>query len=242
MLPTIPEDRFVEALKSGVDRTRNLLARLTDYHGGAVKTEYLLTADVAREFIERDYEVRVECKNRELIGGYIGAPGVNVRKILKGKRTDVAIVSSLYPLAMIELKIRVTNLRHIVGDLNKLTATMACLKPEPARNVIGASVFEVHASDPRHYTEAQYLKAAQRIEKRIDDQLKTYALTKPDYEFKWVALQADTAGITPREIEFDEGGGTWGQDGHATRYHAILVRSLAKPTATRLPFQRPPAS
>lgn len=242
MKRNISEAAFVEALTSGVDRTRNLLARLTDYHGGAVKTEYLLTADVAREFIERDFEVKVECKNRQLIGAHIAAAGIDARKILRGKRTDVAIVESLYPLAIIELKIRVTSLRHIVADMNKITATMACLKPEHARNVIGASVIEVHASDPRHYTEAQYLNAAQRIKKRIADQLKTYALTKPDYEFKWVALQVDTGGITPREIEFDEDGGTWGQDGHATRYHAILVRSLATPSAPRLPFQRPPAS
>jgi len=39
-MPPIPDDYFIERLRSGVNRTNDLIARLTEYHGGPVLTEY----------------------------------------------------------------------------------------------------------------------------------------------------------------------------------------------------------
>jgi hypothetical protein len=141
----IEKNAFLEALKHGVARTANLIATATDYHGGPVMTEYLLTADIAREFIERDYPVTVECHNRMFVNAMTGLKAARPGKLLRSKRTDVAIVElGLIPLALIEVKIRVKKLRAIKGDLDKITTTMSLLKANFAAKVIGAVVFQVH--------------------------------------------------------------------------------------------------
>lgn len=53
----IDENQFLEVLRSGVARTTDLIAKATDYHGGPVMTEYLVTADIARECIEKGWPV-----------------------------------------------------------------------------------------------------------------------------------------------------------------------------------------
>ena len=54
----ISEDALISGLRRGVERTKSLIAHWTDYHGGPTTTEYLLTSDIAREFIEAYYETR----------------------------------------------------------------------------------------------------------------------------------------------------------------------------------------
>jgi hypothetical protein len=68
----IDENAFLEALTRCVARTTNLIAKATDSHGGPVMTEYLLTADIAREFIEPGYPVTVECPNRTFVNAMTG--------------------------------------------------------------------------------------------------------------------------------------------------------------------------
>ena len=47
---------------------KNLMANLTEYHGGPVTTEYLLTGNIARALIARHIDgVVVECKYREMV-------------------------------------------------------------------------------------------------------------------------------------------------------------------------------
>jgi hypothetical protein len=92
-------------------------------------TEYLLTADIAREFTERDYPVTVECHNRMFVNAITGLKAAQPRKLLRSKRTDVAVIDAgLIPLALIEVKIRVKKHRAIKGDLDKITNTMSLLK------------------------------------------------------------------------------------------------------------------
>ncbi len=223
----IDKNAFLEALKHGVARTTNLIAKATEYHGGPVMTEYLLTADIAREFIEQDYPVTVECHNRMFVNAMTGLKAAQPRKLLRSKRTDVAIVEAgLIPLALIEVKIRVKKLRAVKGDLDKITTTMSLLKANVADKVIGAVVFQVHIPGTmnRIYA-ADFKSAAEKIEMRLHDELASYARSRPDFRFTMRPLQSDDGGIVEREIEGFGEEAAWGADGHATRYHVIIIRS-----------------
>jgi hypothetical protein len=223
----INENAFLEALKHGVARTTNLIAKATDYHGGPVMTEYLLTADIAREFIERDYPVTVECHNRMFVNAMTGLKAAQPRKLLRSKRTDVAILEDrLIPLALIEVKIRVKKLNAIKGDLDKITTTMSLLKANFAAKVIGAIVFQVHIPGARNRTyAAEFKSAVVKLEKRLQAELDSYAPSRLDFRFTMHPLQSDDGGIVEREIEGHGEEAAWGTDGHATRYHVIIIRS-----------------
>jgi hypothetical protein len=222
----ISETDFIDALKCGVQRTRDLIGRLTDYHGGAVKTEYLITADIAREFVERGYEVSVECLNRHMVNAMTELEGA-ARKNLHSKRTDVAIMKDgIIPLAIIEVKIRANKFARIQQDLDKITSTMRMMQANFASKVIGASVFEMHiAGSRKRYSVEQFKAAALNIESAFEKQMQGYALKKPDFAFTMELLQSPDSGVVGREIESVGGELAWGQDGHATRYHVILIRS-----------------
>lgn len=229
---SIDENLFVECLRAGVERTKGLLARLTEYHGGPVQTEYLLTADIAREFIERDYEVAVECLNRSLVNGLTATNAREARKWLKSKRTDVALIyTGLIPIGIIELKIGVSSLRKIQDDISKIKTTISLLKPQFAHRTIGAVVFQVHVGGGRRRTYAhEFEKAVFAVEKRIRDSLTTYASNNKDFSLKMLPLQGPGDGIVERALEPDGDSLAWGEDGHATRYHAIIIRKPGSPT------------
>ncbi len=218
----IDENKFLEALRSGVARTTNLIAKATDYHGGPVMTEYLLTADIAREFIERDYPVTVECPNRMFVNPMTGLKAAQPRKVLRSKRTDVAIIGDgLIPLALIEVKIRVRKLRAVKGDLNKITTTISLLKAAFAARVIGAVVFQVHIPGTGNRIYADDFKtAAEKVESALRAELDTYAQSRSGFSFEMHPLQSADGGIVGREVEEDGDELAWGAHGHATRYLA----------------------
>jgi len=234
----IPRDRLIEAIRAGVSRTTGLIARLTEYHGGPVGTEYLLTADIAREFIERDYEVRVECLNRDAIHGMNSKEAGRRRQLLRSKRTDVAIFESIFPRALIEIKIGVSSLRKLRLDLDKICTTIALLDSLHASKVTGACVFEVHVSNSKLYTRDALLSRVRVIEERIRSELQAYAHTRPAFSFEWEALQAEDGGIIERDTEYVGDELAWGEHGHATRYHAILIHSRVTPLAPAPLFPR----
>jgi hypothetical protein len=235
----IDENAFLEALKNGVARTTNLIAKATDYHGGPVMTEYLLTADIAREFIEQDYPVTVECHNRMFVTAITRLKAAQPRKRLRSKRTDVAVIDAgLIPLALIEVKIRVKKLRAIKGDLDKITTTMSLLKANCAAKVIGAVVFQVHIAGTKNRTYAAEFKAAvEKVEKRLHAELALYAPSRPDFRFTMHPLQSDDGGIVEREIEGFGDEAAWGAHGHATRYHVIIIRSTRPVPPSTGPFE-----
>lgn len=228
---TLTDQQLLDALRAGVERSSNLIAWVTDFHGGPVTTEYILTADIARELIDRHYEVAVEFANRKLVNGLTAKKGVKARKLLGSRRTDVVVLNdSLVPAALIEVKIGVRSLGKIKGDLTKLTGTIALLKSRYAARVAAAVVYQVHVAgtDTIEWRD-QLLPAIQKIEKRIERELETYRLTDPGYSFAIHPLQSPDQGITEREIEDDGHEKTLGAHGHATRFYAVLIRSKQVP-------------
>jgi hypothetical protein len=225
----ISEETFLMGLKAGVENTRNLMNRATEFHGSAVQTEYLLTSDIAREFIERGLDVRVECLNRELVNGITARKGTSKarRKKLGTKRTDVALVSAYLPLAMVEVKIGIRKLTGVSKDLNKIITSMRLMDAKYGAMVIGASVFQVHLATTNYrHAKEHFVSAIRKVERRFQKDLKTYARTRPDFRFIMHPLQAPHEGIVEQEIERDVNGALMlGRPGHATLYYTILVRS-----------------
>lgn len=227
MIDEIPEADFLEGLRCGVKRTTDLMARITDYHGGQVRTEYIMTADLAREFMERGFEVRVECLSRQLVKGMTALRAATPRKLLRSKRFDVALVENqILPKAIIEVKIGAKKLSRLKGDLDKITTTIGMMKAKFAAQTIGAAVFQVHVPGSRARYLAEHFKATvEKAEEGIKAELEVYALSRPGFRFAMHPLQSANAGIVERDVEGLGDDQAWGQHGHATRYHAILIRS-----------------
>jgi hypothetical protein len=205
MAMALDEALFLEILASGISETKNLMARLTEFHGGKVDTEYIMTVDIARAVVESGHEVKVECKNRHLVNALVAKKGFNVWKLLRGKRTDVAITSSkIFPLALIEVKIRVSQLKHIKEDLDKISTTVRLMTASAAAKVIGAAVFQVHvnASSGRFH-EHEFKAAVVAIEGRLTKQLADYAKAHPDFSYRLAPLQGPDDGIQGTAIEHD---------------------------------------
>jgi hypothetical protein len=151
------------------------------------------------------------------------------------KRTDVAVLfSDLPPLAMIEVKIGVKTSKGIEKDLIKITDTVDALKPQYASPVWGAAVFQVHVpGSKRRYKEDHFRTAIAKTEAKIKAGLAEHAKLYGGYDFSFCSLQSQDEGYTARALEPDGDGLAWGQDGHATRYYAVLIKS-------RIPMPKPP--
>lgn len=227
----LTDRQLLDALQAGVERSSNLIAWVTDFHGGPITTEYILTADIARELIERHYEVAVEFANRKLVNGLTARKGVKARKLLGSRRTDVVILDrGLIPAALIEVKIGVRSLGKIRGDLAKLAGTIDLLKSRYAARAVAAVVYQVHVpGTDRIEWRDQLLPAIQKIEARIESELETYCATAPGYSFAIHPLQSADEGITERTIEDDGHEKTLGAHGHATRFYAVIIRSRRVP-------------
>jgi hypothetical protein len=213
----ITDAMLIERLKKGVKRTKDLIAHATDYHGGPTTTEYLLTADIAREFIETHHETQVEFLNRRVVNALTERVGAPRRPPLRGKRTDIVLLyTTLMPVALIEIKIGVATLHGIASDLDKITDTFARLNSTYSSKVVGAVVFQVHVRAVKgRTTEDRILQEVGRKEERISVQLAEYAVKHAEFSFRMVALQAPDAGIAASDED---------NDGHATRYHVVLIR------------------
>lgn len=229
----IEEVRFIELLSDGVRRTSHLMAMLTNYHGGPTATEYILTADLAREFAEAGYDVGVEVKNRTLLNALTQRKSAPVKSGFGSIRTDVAVVSSgLIPQAMVEVKIGVgKSLRPLRADLKKIAKTMLRMKARTAANVRAAAVFQVHVPGKKYDTGTNYLQKKMRaIETSLETQLVHFAKDWPDFSFRLKSLQEAQAGFVGTSVEIeDENTSVLGQKGHATRYYAILLDSVRMP-------------
>lgn len=225
MIREMQEDELLDALANGVRRTSDLISQATEYHGGAVRTEYLLTTDIAREFIEGGFEVRVECLNRSLVNALTRTNGTTPSKLLRSKRTDVAVVeSSVIPLAIVEVKIGVSKITRLKGDLEKVATTLALMKPEFASRAIGALVFQMHTTSKKWYQAEQFRAAAEAKERRLREELRIFGEGRADAFFTMHSLQRPGQGITGRAVDGIGDEAEWGAFGHATRYHAILIR------------------
>jgi len=213
-------DLLLEYLRLAVKRTSDFMDNLTDYHGGEQTTEYMLTADIAREFLVQSLPVEVEYLNRKLLNASALRKNVDIPKKLRSARTDVALVKDGWsPLAMIEVKIRVKKLRAVKGDLEKIALTMGLMKARVADKVIGAVVFQTHVTHWNHKptNRIENLKQATvKLESDLENELNEFARDYTGESFSFHSLQKSDVGI----VEGDED-----DSGHATRYHAILIRS-----------------
>jgi hypothetical protein len=224
----ISEQTFLDGLQAGVKNTADLMFLASEFHGGAVQTEYLLTTDIAREFIKRRVGVKVECLYRNLVNSATAPEGTFKKrhKKLGSKRTDVALVQDFVPLAMIEVKIGIRKLTGIKEDLKKIASSMRLMQTKYAKNVIGASVFQVHLDTTRHrYEEKHFWAAIGKIESNLKSTLKTYERYCPGFAFSMHSLQAPDEGFAePEEDQDGDGELIIGRPRHVTRYYAILMR------------------
>jgi len=227
---------LLSALSEGVKRSGDLIAQITDYHGGPVTTEYMLTSDIARELIEQNYEVEVEYLNRRIITGLTMRKS-GVRKKFGSRRTDIAVLmSKVVPLAIIEVKIGVKTLNKIKGDLLKITDTIRSPKPQFAARVRGAVVFQVHVAGSANRLHVRQLNhAVKKIEKSLRTSLRAYKKAHADFRFTLYPLQSGDEGIVATELEPD---GNGRREGHATRYYAVLVRSKQRAGGAPLKFRQ----
>jgi hypothetical protein len=223
----IKDEVLLGLLRQGIMRSSDLIAKITDYHGGPVTTEYMITSDIARVLIKQDYEVEVEYLNRKMVNGMTMRKSGPPVKTFGSQRTDIAVLKdNLIPLTIIEVKIGVKTLNAIKGDLLKITDTIRSLKPQYASRVRGASIFQVHVAGSTKRYKKEHLKAAiQQVEKSLRDELNAYGRKDSDFRFSFRAFQTGDEGIVPREVEHDGDSSAWGQHGHATRFYAVLIRS-----------------
>ncbi len=223
----LSEDELLDVLKAGTERTRNWMAQRTDYHGGPTTTEYILTADLARALVERHLEVKVECPNKRLLNAWVARKPRAARQKLRSRRTDIAVVDSTQPVALIEVKIGVSSLNKIEGDLKKIVTTISLMKRQFAQKVIGAVVFQTHVGgNTRRTSRADFASAIQKMEQRISKSLSVHEKSSPDFSFSFNPLQEPQEGIVERAVDYMDGGhGEWGEHGHATRYYVVLIKS-----------------
>ena len=226
MIRYFDDHELLAALKRGVERSNDIIDKVTEYHGGPLTTEYILTSDIARELIEQGFLVNVECLNRRAVNALVSKKASGYRS-MGSKRTDLVIWGTeLIPAALIEVKIGVKTLRKIRPDLRKITRTISMLKPEFARRVVGSSIFQVHVQgSARKWKRAHLQSAIEKIENNLDSALTQHAKGQRGFSFSMYPLQSEHAGIVEREVEDYGQGQEQGQHGHATRFYAVLIRS-----------------
>lgn len=222
----ISEADLIEGLKAGVLRTRRFMAQVTDFHGGPAETEYLITTDIARAFLDRHQQVRVEALNRDFCNAVASNAARKASASLGLQRTDVTLGDCLLPSALIEVKIRIRSLGGIAGDLNKMIDTMGWMTPSRHRSLLAASVFQVHTpATKKRWERVHFERAVARIEKQLEQDLKDFAAGKPDFDFRLHRLHDPADGIEDFSLEETEDGLlSYGQPGHAVSYYAVIVK------------------
>lgn len=234
----IPDETLLDTLRLGAKCTDDLMSIATDYHGQAVGIEYLLTADIARAFVRKQFDVRVECQIKSLIHASSVADQENreaLRKKLGKKRIDIALMhGDLVPSALIEVKVDVSKLRKVRHDLKRLCSAISKMNDAISGSIVGVSVFQVHIAAKRHrYLRAHFVEALEKLESGLQSDLQSHGRTDPDFDFKLHPLQRPGEGIHDREILVEgEGEAEWetpGRDGFVARSYAILVKSRRTP-------------
>lgn len=230
MSSRITERSFIEHLKRGVKRTYDLMAQVTDYHGKPVTTEYILTSDLAREFMEAGYEVRVEPVYRKLLTAITVRSGEfsSLRETMGSKRADLALVhSNVFLIAAIEIKINVSTLSPLKKDICKITDAFSYIKPTYQKKLIGACLFQVHVPGKDDRWKIDEIRAAfARKIRHIRASLSEYKQQNKSFRFNLVSLQSARTGIFERAVDFDPNleQETLGSHGHITRYYAIIIK------------------
>ena len=220
-------NELLAGLRDGVRATQSFMAQLTEYRGGPINTEYLIVGDIARAFLKRHSVVTVEGLSRKFCNVLTALDTSAARKALKGKRTDIILGDPLSVEAFIEVKIRIKSYKGIAGDLAKLRDTIDHMTPNRKRSVFGVVVFEMHLkSTKKRFNIKYFITDVRKFEKKFEADILRNRKNFPQYSLEIKDLMADKIdGIVDREIDEDiDGTPMWGDNGHATRYYAIIIK------------------
>lgn len=221
------EDQLLEGLRAGVRRTGAFVAALTDYHGGPTETEYLLTYDVARAFLEAGRQVGVERQSQTIYNLLTTSLPKEAKKLVGQQRVDVVVGESIFPDALIEIKIRIKTVAGIRGDLEKLVKTLEPLNAKALRSMEGVSLFQLHLDHAGGRTTPEdFIAPLAAHEQRFVTDLSTFAENWPEFTFDFRPLHLSPyEGITAQSIDEDvDGSPVLAAPAYATRYYAVLVR------------------
>jgi hypothetical protein len=221
------EDQLLDGLRVGVKRTGAFVAALTDYHGGPAETEYLLTYDVAQAFLDVGREVSVERQTQTIYSALTTSSLKTARDLVGQQRIDVVVGDRLFPNALIEIKIRITTVAGICGDLDKLVKTLTPLNAKALRSIEGVSLFQLHLDHAAGRTTPEdFVEPLDVLERRFTTDLATFAEAWPEFTFAFRPLHmSPNEGIVAQSIDEDvDGSPILGQPAYATRYYAVLVR------------------
>ncbi len=244
------QERMLDAVRAGVGGAADFMARLTEYRGAPVETEYLITVEIARALLEADYKVAFEYMPRQVSRSLAWDDGKTFD--LGTARFDIAAHHEMdphyifLPTLLVEAKIGVRKLGgKLEADLNKVVAFMDGLKPNWAQHVLAAFVFQVHRGSARPGKVALWRRRADETEALIRHELESYARHWPGFEFEMRPLYGPGGGAVDDEILYEpDGSGHLGQPGHVARCNTILVRrppplgTPLDPLAARLPWKR----
>lgn len=224
---------FLDIIKEGVRVSIHYTAQLTDFHGGPLETEYLLTTDIARAFLAHGYPASVEPLYRQLI---VAGKQRHDKPVPRfgARRADVAVVDLNRGLqALVEVKISPVGrtLGKIKTDLDKMAQLVRAMGPGSAAKANIAAVFQVHVKG-RGVEDIGITRLAsklQGIKMGLKKDLEAFAKGRPDFDYKLVSLTSLTDSVTPTQV-YDAPGELpeLGPDGHATAYFAITMGSLRK--------------
>ncbi|KLK90996.1 hypothetical protein AA309_22725 [Microvirga vignae] len=233
----------LEQIRLGIETSKQLMVFQTEYHGGPVQTEYILTTDAARSLAEIfSTDVAVECPYKDLVN-LLNAQQVK-KSVFRGTRADITVKDSLNPpIAVIEFKIRVRRFADIQGDISKISRLLTAFKPQICDRTLGIVAFQVHVPARENWiTEDRVLAKAKAVESNLKAALGTYAAQHPGFMFDWHEFQGADEGAVGRQLDGhpDDPDAAWGKKGHATRYHAVLIQRIRSVPATQpSPFKKP---
>lgn len=131
------ERSLIEDVKQGVSETVNFIGELTEYHGEPVKTEYIITVNIARSLLQRFLGlVAIEYLINQ-IKGHALISDDSKEFLLGSQRFDVVVLDQISPLLIVEVKIKSNSLSKFKRDILKIMSYMEYLKHSHASKVLG---------------------------------------------------------------------------------------------------------
>lgn len=224
-----------DLVRKGVAATDAYLHQLTDYHGGPLKTEYVLTTDIARALLAGQKMVATEFL-ANTVKDHVYYRDKQASFTLGSRRFDVAAFDPAgLPELVVEIKVGVGSLKKLEGDLRKIIDFLESARPGFANRCLALIVFQVHRGSKKHCQLTRISKEVTELENALKQQLATFANGWSGYEFAMMPFQGPNDRISDDEVELEEDGSkVLGRASHATRYHAIAIRKTV--TTAELEF------
>lgn len=225
MILTEKQERLLKAVGAGIDKTIALMGELTDYHGDAVNTEYILTVDIAKSLMLSEYgDVSIEYRINKVKHSIFRNDQIPFA--LGNRRFDIVVLNPIIADFVVEVKIGVVSMNSgLKKDLNKIILYLKSLYVKYAKKVLGVCVFQIHFRPKKSGDLYNTKTRIRKIEENIFHGLDLFKKENPKFEFGLRSFQENDEGIFDDEITEDvDGTPMLGRLGHATRYHAIILR------------------